>query len=150
MALQIAPKAIQQQVATVAIRTYAAASYRYYVLDDPTLTDSEFDELCHWLSANFEWVKPFDISSYLDMEELDAGSGFTVATKVTGQTLDYAVSLKEGTISLADTPSLPSDSKLKKARKPRAKKEDKTQIHTENHTSVTPPATDDDLLADFM
>ena len=92
---QLAPKAIQREVATVAIRAYAAASYRYYVLDDPTMEDADFDELCHWLSDNFEWVKPFDISGYLEMEALDAGTGFNIAAKVCGQTKDYADGLKK-------------------------------------------------------
>ena len=175
MSLQIPPKAVQQQFATVAIRTYAAAGYRYYVMDDPTLTDAEFDELCHWLSDNFEWIKPFDLSGYLEMESLDAGSGYAIAAKVCGQTKDYAIALKDAlTVSLEDTPGLPSDSKLKKARKPRKSKAtdapatigvdlgalngditvttavNKAGEIVSQTVEAAPQASDEDLLADLM
>lgn len=89
------PKAIIQQVATVAIRCYAAHSFIYYEKDDQIIPDGEFDEVCKWLLDNYDSVKPFDISGYLDRSALEAGTGFNISKKVCGQTRDYALSLLE-------------------------------------------------------
>lgn len=86
------PACMQQRVATIAIRTYAAHSWLYYQRDLSLITDAEFDDLCAWLVDNFDWVKKWDISGYLDLDALKAGTGHHL--KVIGQTLDYAMQLE--------------------------------------------------------
>lgn len=84
---------LKQQVAFVCIRAYAAHSFLYYVKDSPVISDGDYDALCKFLLDNYEWIKPFDLNNYLDEGCLQAGSGFTIAQKVCGQTRDYALDL---------------------------------------------------------
>lgn len=84
---------LKQQVAFVCIRAYAAHSYLYYEKDESIISDREFDALCKFLLENYEWIKPFDLNDYLDRGSLEAGSGFAIASKVCGQTKDYALDL---------------------------------------------------------
>lgn len=87
------PAALEQVIAHVAIRTYAAHSYLYYKKDTNIITDTEYDALCVWLAENYEWIKFYDMNDYLDLGQLICGSGFVTAEKVCGQTRDYAESL---------------------------------------------------------
>lgn len=85
------PECIRQQVATVAIRTYAAHSYIYYVKSYSIISDAEFDELCRWLLVNHNWIAQYDLNKYLEVSALSAGTGFQL--KICGQTKDYAESI---------------------------------------------------------
>jgi hypothetical protein len=84
------PAPIAKQVANVAVRAYAAHSYLYYAANESTISDAEYDDLCRWVLENYAWIKPYDINGYLDKSALEAGTGFNIAGKVTGMTLDYA------------------------------------------------------------
>lgn len=87
---------LKQQVAFVCIRAYAAHSFLYYVKDSPVISDGDYDALCKFLLENYDWIKPYDLNNYLDAGCLKAGSGFTIAEKVCGQTRDYALDLLKG------------------------------------------------------
>lgn len=89
------PAVIEQEMATIAWRAYAAHSYLYYVKDEPILADEDFDQLCRFILKNFDWIKPFDLNDYLDEAALEAGTGYQIAEKVTGMTRDHAEGLLE-------------------------------------------------------
>lgn len=91
--LESLPACVLHQMATVAWRNYAAHSYLYYVKDDPVISDGEYDVLCRFIRDNFDWIKPHDLNDYLHLDGLEAGSGFDIAPRVTGQTKDYAEDL---------------------------------------------------------
>lgn len=103
------PDCIRSRVAFVAIRHYAALSYLYYEEDFSAVEDHDFDALCKWLLDNYSWVKPHDINGYLSKSSLRAGTGFDIASKVCGQTRDFAVYLKTGKL-----PALSPETKNKK------------------------------------
>jgi len=84
---------LEQQIATVCIRAYAAHSYLYYERDESLITDQEFDALCVFLLGNYKWIKQWDLDKYLSRDALKAGTGFDIASKVCGQTKDYAESI---------------------------------------------------------
>lgn len=85
------PKQLERVVAFTAIKLYAMHSYLYYRLDAPIIDDRRYDLLCHWLLANYDWVKPYDINDFLDRGALKAGTGFEL--QVVGQTKDAADAL---------------------------------------------------------
>lgn len=84
------PVIILPNVAFIAIRAYAAYSYLYYEKDESLIGDGEFDELCKWLLANYDLVKPHDINDYLDKEALSAGTGYAISGRVCGLTKKWA------------------------------------------------------------
>ena len=87
------PGLLQSRVAFNAIRMYAALSYLYYEKGESAVSDGEFDELCNWILANYEWIKPHDINGYISKSSMKAGTGFDIAAKVCGQTKEFAESL---------------------------------------------------------
>jgi hypothetical protein len=87
------PSIIQSRVAFNAIRMYAALSYLYYERGESVASDADFDELCSFLLANYEWVKPHDLNNYLSKASLKAGTGYDISGKVCGQTKAFAESL---------------------------------------------------------
>lgn len=87
------PKVLEASIARNAIREYAAHSYLYYKLDNPVISDGEYDELCKWLEREFEWVKKHDINDYLHLDLLSCGSGYDIVGQISGLTLRYAMSL---------------------------------------------------------
>lgn len=82
------PKAVQRQIATVAIREYCVHSYLYYEKNTSIISDGEYDELCAWLRQNLKALREYDLNGYLDKELLKAGSGYGL--KLSGQTLEAA------------------------------------------------------------
>ena len=106
------PEVLKSRVAFNAIRMYAALSYLYEVENASPAEDHQFDELCLWLTANYEWVKPYDINEYLP--RIDTGnpqikSGMHCAHSVCGQTKEFAESLKETWHKTISPPSKASD-----------------------------------------
>ncbi len=87
------PPIIQSRVAFNAIRMYAALSYLYYERAESVASDADFDDLCNFLLANYDWIKPHDLNDYLSKASLMAGTGFDIAGKVCGQTKAFAESL---------------------------------------------------------
>lgn len=107
------PNCIEAQVAFIAIRAYAAHSYIYYAKNENIIDDGAFDQLCKWLLANYNWVKPYDINKYLNKGALGAGTGYSL--KVIGQTRDYAESMLEDAIlkrTKSGSPSMKTISNL--------------------------------------
>lgn len=99
-----APDFLAQQLATVAIRAYAAHSYLYYEKDSPVISDGDFDALCEWLLENYDWIKQYDLNNYLNRKSLRAGTGFDIAPKVSGMTLQHALGLLETEKPKAEKP----------------------------------------------
>lgn len=113
--LGLPPAMIEKQIATVAIRSYAANSFLYYRCDWSPISDGDYDALCKWLLENYDWIKPHDVSGYLSRESLRCGTGFDIADKVCGQTKEYAEALyrlahkKEPKVTKAKRPKEESD-----------------------------------------
>jgi NAD-dependent DNA ligase len=71
------------------VELYYTASYKYYVLDEPTgISDKYFDDICLRLLNDFEEI-PEDIKSFLDADELKAGSGYTITEKKYNEYLSF-------------------------------------------------------------
>lgn len=71
----------------VLIREYAVHSWLYYDQDTSLICDGDFDKLCKYILDNFAAIKPHDINGYLTEDDMRAGTGMTVASKVCGMTL---------------------------------------------------------------
>lgn len=84
------PNVLKPRLAVVAWSNYAALSYLYYVKNESVVPDHEFDYLCRWILANYDWIKTTDLNGYLEREALEAGTGYNIASRVTGMTKDYA------------------------------------------------------------
>ena len=99
------PKVLQKSIAFVSIRAFASLSYLYEVEGESPVTDEEFDELCKFLTDNYELFKPYDMNGYLPEREPDGSipkikSGFECANEVCGLTKEYALKLKSGELTL--------------------------------------------------
>jgi hypothetical protein len=56
---------------------YLYHSYRYYKLDDPVISDAEYDKLCKFLKAHWDDVK-HPCKGLITEEDLSAGTGFAI------------------------------------------------------------------------
>ena len=119
------PEVLRSRVAFNAIRMYVVFSYLYEVKDDSPAADYQFDELCIWLTENYDWVKPYDLNEYLP--RIDTGnpqikSGSHCAHRVCGQTKEFAEQIRKEWHKTISPPSKMSDEKsysdsTKKAKK---------------------------------
>lgn len=57
------------------VNMYYTASYRYYVLAEPTITDAQFDQLCRVLIERYSEIDPDD-QALIPLHALQAGTGF--------------------------------------------------------------------------
>lgn len=87
------PIVLRESIAKAAIREFVAHSYLYYEMDDPVISDQQFDELEYWICDNIGWIRHYDINKYL-LDPMEKGCGGShLHWKVKGQTLRYALSL---------------------------------------------------------
>lgn len=87
------PKSIEKEYAFITIRAYCLHSYVYYALDTTIISDAEYDELCKHIEKHFTFFKKYDINDYINYDEIKAGSGYTIPSKICGQTKDYIESV---------------------------------------------------------
>lgn len=89
------PKILEHKYAHMAIKEFAVHSYLYYELDNPIVSDGEFDELENFICDNYSWIKPYDINGYLSENPImvKGAGGSHLHGKVCGQTKDYAEGL---------------------------------------------------------
>lgn len=85
---------VVRQIAHIAMREYCLHSWLYYEKDESIIHDEDYDNLCKWLFDNYEWLQLFDMNNHLDLDLLDAGSGYNLT--IEGLTLMYCEKVYKG------------------------------------------------------
>lgn len=62
-----------------AVKDYYVHSYLYYIEDTCIVSDHEYDEICQLLFDNYETALFHDEEGLLDLEALQAGSGYHIS-----------------------------------------------------------------------
>lgn len=62
----------------VTIGSYLVHSYMYYILDDPVISDIEYDLLCKELLEKFDEIDYHPHKHLVSKEDLRAGSGYSI------------------------------------------------------------------------
>ncbi len=62
---------------SMSVPWFLMASYAYYELDDPLLTDSYYDELAVFMIANWDTIEHVH-RHLIKLENLECGSGFDI------------------------------------------------------------------------
>lgn len=75
---------------------YLMANHAYYELDNPIMSDAEYDEICQLLLERWDDIKHWH-KGLLDKESLIAGTGFATKTpeRVKSATLAYIEKLNQ-------------------------------------------------------
>jgi DNA ligase (NAD+) len=72
---------------------YLIHSYRYYVMDDPIIPDTAYDQLCQQLLVEWLFVDHPD-KSLTDSDALRAGTGYQLQFKYPPWVIDMAINLR--------------------------------------------------------